>query len=107
MTDAIREEKRTHNKLAFAWLLISQIAAVGSLVIWFGVAMMSFMAFDSGVSSGALLFVAAIWLYPILVVVCIVAAWRAYRASRDTAALVWTTLPLLLALAVVGFMLSG
>jgi hypothetical protein len=81
------------------WLIVSQLLALGSLVIWLIVAGLSVMAFDAGVTREAWTFVIAVWSYPIWPVVFTIAAWIAYARKKDRLAGVLTTLTFLPVLA--------
>ena len=87
MTERTTQPKRSKGVLI--WLIVSQLAALGSLVIWAFVAGMSVMAFDSGQSPAAWTFVLTIWAYPIFPLVMVIGAWIAYarRANRLAAIL--------------------
>ncbi len=87
------------------WLIVSQVLALGSLLPWFVVAGLSFMAFDSGFSWTALLFVALVWSYPVFILICILVAWLLYRRSYHTGSLISTSIPLLIAVPLLGFLL--
>lgn len=81
------------------WLIVSQVLAAASLVIWLIVAGLSVMAFDSGVSAEAWTFVIAVWSYPVWPAGFAIASWIAYARRRDRLAGVLTTftfLPVLL-----------
>ena len=68
------------------WMILSQLLALGSLVIWLLVAGLSVMAFDSGVSSEAWTFVIAVWSYPIIPLILIIIAWIAYAKRKNVLA---------------------
>lgn len=87
------------------WLIVSQFLTLGSLLPWFVVAGLSFMAFDSGFSWAGLLFIAAVWSYPAFILICIGLAWLLYRQSYHTASLISTSIPLLVAVPLLGFLL--
>jgi len=65
------------------WLIVSQLLAVGSLLIWALMAGLSVMAFDSGVSPEAWAIVIAVWAYPLFPLLMAVGAWTAF-AFRKT-----------------------
>lgn len=65
-----------------AWLIFSQLAALTSLLLWLGLAGMSLLAFDAGVSLQASLFVGLVWAYPLLPLALAVWSWLAFRAQR-------------------------
>jgi hypothetical protein len=86
------------------WLIISQLLALASLVVWLLMAGLSVMAFDSGVTQEAWNFVIAVWLYPIWPIVFAIASWIAYWRKKDNLAGVLTTftvLPILVLLVVI------
>lgn len=68
------------------WMILSQLLALGSLVIWLLVAGLSVMAFDSGSTSEAWTFVIAVWSYPIIPIILIITAWIAYAKRRNVLA---------------------
>jgi hypothetical protein len=81
------------------WLIISQLLALASLVVWLLMAGLSVMAFDSGVTQEAWNFVIAVWLYPIWPIAIAIASWIAYWRKKDKLAGVLTTftfLPILI-----------
>jgi hypothetical protein len=83
------------------WLLVSQVLALASLVVWLLMAGLSVMAFDSGVTQEAWNFVIAVWLYPIWPITFAIAAWVAYWRKKDKLAGILTTftfLPILVLL---------
>jgi len=77
------------------WLIVSQVLALASLVVWLLMAGLSVMAFDSGVTQEAWNFVIAVWAYPIWPIVFTIAAWIAYARKKDRLAAVLTTLTFL------------
>jgi hypothetical protein len=87
-----------------AWLVISQVVGLLSLVPWLAVAGISIMAFDSGYSTGAELFVGAVWCYPLLPIIAAIVAWVLHARKRDRAALVVTSLPLLVAVPLIAYL---
>ncbi|PKN94983.1 MAG: hypothetical protein CVU44_04020 [Chloroflexi bacterium HGW-Chloroflexi-6] len=76
------------------WLILSQLFYLGLLIPWSVVSMMSIMAFDSGTSPQAVLFVGAVWSYPIWPLIFSILAWVAYARRNDRLAAVWTSIPL-------------
>jgi hypothetical protein len=70
------------------WLIISQLLALGSLLIWLIVAGLSVMAFDSGESPAAWTFVIAVWAYPLFPLLTAVGAWIAYAFRKNKLAAV-------------------
>jgi len=83
MSQQVVEKKRTG---LIIWMIISQILMVLSLGIWLLVAGLSFMAFDSGVSTEAWTIVIVVWSYPIIPIVLVIAAWIAFARRRNWAA---------------------
>ncbi len=93
---------------ALVWLIFSQLFYLGLLIPWSVASMMSVMAFDAGVSAQAVLFVGAIWSYPIWPLIFSILAWVAYARRSDKMAVLWTSVPLaLVALAVAVFFILG
>lgn len=70
------------------WMILSQIIAVLSLIPWLLMAGLSVMAFDSGVTAEAWAVVIAVWSYPIIPLILVIAAWIAYRRRRNVLAAV-------------------
>ena len=44
------EEKPKSRKVLLIWMIVSQVLTVGTLALWLGMAGLSFMAFDVGVT---------------------------------------------------------
>ena len=79
-----------------AWLAISQLLAVGSLIPWLAYAYLSFWAIQTGGSSTwEVIFVSITFAYPIVVIGCAILSWLLYRAHKDRQALLVTFLFLL------------
>ena len=89
------ETKLPSRKPILIWLIVSQLLALASLVVWLLMAGLSVMAFDSGVTQEAWNFVIAVWLYPIWPILFAIAAWIAYWRKRDRLAGILTTLTFL------------
>jgi hypothetical protein len=68
------------------WMIVSQLLALGSLVIWLLMAGLSVMAFDSGVSAEAWTIVIAVWSYPIIPLGLVITAWIAYARCKNVLA---------------------
>ncbi len=83
--------------MVLAWLIITQLLALVSLLPWLMIAGLAVMAFDAGFSWQALAFVGAVWAYPLLPLIASLIAWVAYARGNPTVALVSTSVPLLLA----------
>jgi hypothetical protein len=71
------------------------------------VAGLSVMAFDSGVSTEAWIFVIAVWSYPIWPIVFGIASWIAYARRKDRLAGILTTLTFLPVLLLFVIMILG
>ena len=70
------------------WMIVSQILALLSLIIWLLVAGLSVMAFDSGVSAEAWTFVIVVWSYPLIPLVLVIGSWIAFARHRNRLAAV-------------------
>lgn len=93
---ATAASNRTPSRIGLRiWLVVSQLATVALFLPWFVAAMMSFMAFDAGVSTSAVVFVVAVWMYPLLPLVCIILAWVAFNKERNRLAAILSGVPLL------------
>jgi hypothetical protein len=68
------------------WLILSQLLALGSLVIWLVIAGLSVMAFDQGSTPEAWTFVIAVWSYPIIPLALGIGAWIAFAKRRNVLA---------------------
>lgn len=93
------ETAASSRKPILIWLIISQLLALASLVIWLLVAGLSVMAFDAGVTPEAWAFVIAVWAYPVWPVAFAIASWIAYARKKDKLAgilTVFTFLPVLI-----------
>lgn len=86
---------------AVSWLIITQILAALSLVPWLIMAGLSLLAFDAGYGLPAMLFVAMIWLYPLLPLGCAIRAWWLYRHGKLRGAVITTSIPLVFVLPLV------
>lgn len=67
-------------------MIVSQLLMLGSLVFWLGMAGLSVMAFDSGVTTEAWTFVLLVWAYPILPLIFAIAAWIAFAKRKNALA---------------------
>jgi hypothetical protein len=90
MTEAAAPPKRRTGLLI--WMIVSQLLAVGSLVIWAFVAGMSVMAFDSGDSTVAWAIVLTVWAYPLFPLLMAIGAWVAFAFRKNRLAAVLTGL---------------
>jgi hypothetical protein len=81
MTELAEQPKRRTGLLI--WMIVSQLLALASLVIWAVMAGLSVMAFDSGVSTEAWTVVILVWSYPIIPILLAIAGWIAYAKRRN------------------------
>ena len=65
------------------WMIVSQLLAAGSLLLWVIVAGLSVMTFDSGVTQEAWNIVIAVWAYPLFPILLVIGAWVAYARRKD------------------------
>ena len=86
MTEISESPKRRTGLLI--WLIVSQLLAVGSLVIWAFLAGMSVMAFDEGQSPEAWTLVLTVWAYPIFPLLMAIGAWVAFGFRKNRLAAV-------------------
>ena len=97
LPDANASPVKRRNTVVLVWLVLSQILALLSLSPWLLLARMTTMLFDLGSSTEAELIAGAVWAYPLLPLVCAVLVWVLYARRRNWAAVILTTLPLLVA----------
>jgi hypothetical protein len=90
MTEAASPPKRRTGLLI--WMIVSQLLAIGSLVIWAFLAGMSVMAFDSGESRVAWAIVLTVWAYPLFPLLMAIGAWVAFAFRKNRLAAVLTGL---------------
>jgi hypothetical protein len=90
MTELAAPPKRRTGLLI--WLIVSQLLAVGSLLIWALMAGLSVMAFDTGESPEAWAFVLAVWAYPLFPLLMAIGAWVAFAFHKNRLAAVLTGL---------------
>ena len=89
------EPKPNSRRPILIWLIISQLLALASLIFWLVVAGLSVMAFDSGETPQAWMFVIAVWSYPIWPIIFTIVSWIAYARKKDRLAGIFTTLTFL------------
>jgi len=75
-----RPKRRT---VLLIWLIVSQLLALGSFLIWALVAGLSVMAFDMGSTPEARAFVIAVWSYPLFPIAISIGAWVAFALRRN------------------------
>jgi len=88
------------------WIAVFEVICVASLVPWFVMSLLSVMAFDSGYSTEAAVFVGVVWGYPLLPIFAAITTWILVAQKRYRAAVIVTSIPLLIAmplLAYIGF----
>jgi hypothetical protein len=86
-------------KLLLIWLIVSTLLYVLSLIPWFYILIFSPMAFDAGYTMAAMVFIYLLLAYPVFLIVCVVLAWIFYKFSKDIAAWIMASLPLIVILA--------
>ncbi len=80
MNEAVPQHKWTGYLI---WMLISQILTIFTLSLWLSVALISYgFGFDQGSTPEAWTFVIAIWSYPIIPIVLVIAAWIAFARRK-------------------------
>jgi hypothetical protein len=77
------------------WMLFTQLVGLGTLLFWLMTAGMSVMAFDSGVTPQAILFLVATLAYPLLPIGLGIGAWVAFANQSDMLAFILTSIILL------------
>ena len=87
MTEFASQPKRKPGLVV--WMIVSQLLAIGSLLIWALMAGLSVMAFDEGQSREAWTIVLMVWAYPLFPLLMAVGAWVsfAFRKNRLAAIL--------------------
>jgi hypothetical protein len=85
-------EKPKPRKALVIWLILSQLLAIASLLIWLLVAGLSVMAFDSGVTTEAWTVVIVVWSYPIFPLLMVIAAWVAFARRKNILSAVFSGL---------------
>ncbi|MGB5732910.1 MAG: hypothetical protein WBM40_00500 [Thiohalocapsa sp.] len=94
-TASLQPSSSTGRTLLRIWLVVSQLVTLAALGPWIGAAAMSFMAFDTGIHGSAVIFVVVMWTYPVLALVCVIAAWVAFKKQWNRLAAVLSGLPLI------------
>ncbi len=89
------ETKAARRPPVLIWLIVSQLLALASLVLWLLIAGLSVMAFDSGVTREAWTFVILVWSYPVIPLGLAIAAWIAFARRKHTLAGILSTLTFL------------
>ena len=98
------EEKPKSRKVLLIWMIVSQVLTVGTLALWLGMAGLSFMAFDAGVTPQATTFVTVVLVYPIFPLALVIAAWIAFARRKDRLAGILSGLSFSLPLVVYGIL---
>lgn len=70
------------------FLVLSQLFYLVSLVFWFPIWGLSFMAFDQGIAFWNSLFVLTISIYPLAVITCSILGWIFHNKKRQSAVVV-------------------
>ena len=90
MTKVTAQPKRRIGLLI--WMIVSQLLAVGSLLLWVIAAGFSVMAFDEGGSPEAWTIVLSVWAYPLFPLLMAIGAWLAFAFRKNRLAAVLTGL---------------
>ena len=77
------------------YLFIIQSFYVLTLIPWFIIWGLSFMAFDSGVSMWGISLVTIVTLYPLAVVICSVLSWLLKKKVKTISLIIISAFPLL------------
>ena len=88
------------------WLVATQALALASIAAWLLVAGFSFIASGPAGAGGGLFPAPLLWVlwgYPLLPVVCSVAAWRAFRRRDVRRAVTWTSVQLIVILPMLAY----
>ena len=86
MTEPIAKPKRSIGILI--WLILSQLMALGSLVLWAIAAGLSGMAADEGTSPAVVNFILLIWAYPLFPLIMSIGAWIAFARRKNCLAVI-------------------
>lgn len=78
MSETVEQPKRTG---LLIWLIVSQLLAVASLLLWFVGAAMSIMSVDPEGSLPA--WIIAVWCYPVFPLGVSIGAWVAYTRDKN------------------------
>lgn len=97
MTTVVLPVRRSTRGLVY--LIASQVISLASLLPWMMVLVL--LQPEAGQPLSVTLFSVAVVAYPLLPLVCAVAAWMRWRRGRTLQAVVWSTAPLVIALPLV------
>ena len=92
-----------HPRQVILWIAVSEVICLASLASWLVMSLLSVMAFDSGYSTEAAVFVGVVWGYPLLPIFAAVATWILVARKRYRAAVIVTSIPLLIALPLLAY----
>jgi len=81
VTELTAQRKRRIGTLI--WLIVSQLMALGSLLLWALVAGLSGVAADSGTSPAVVTFILVVWAYPLFPLIMAVGAWIAFACRKN------------------------
>ncbi|HEU0015409.1 MAG TPA: hypothetical protein VFQ45_17095 [Longimicrobium sp.] len=87
------------------WLLLAQLVPLLSLLPWAFLAMEAAESVQAGSDPAweAWVVAAPVYAYPLLVLLAMVLAWRAWSRRRNAAAVAWSILPLLVAVPLIAY----
>ena len=107
MNTAVAPEPSRQRKRALAWLIVTQLVALLSLVPWAILAGFTFVAVDGGVrdSAGVWAMRIVLWAYPLVPLACTVLAWKAYRRGHTGRAVKATSVAFVAAVLLIAYVL--
>lgn len=101
------ESKPASRTPILIWLIVSQLLALASLVVWLFMAGISVMAFDAGATREAWTFVIAVWAYPLWPIGFAIASWITYARKRYKLTGILTTFTFIPILALLIVIVAG
>ena len=100
----MRHEAPRARKGPRAWLIATQLFVVLTMYPWIIVAMLALMVLDVAGNPSLWAVVAVVWGYPVYSLYLAFGAWLAYRRGETRRAMVLTSIPLIPALAMLGWL---
>lgn len=88
-----------------AYLILTQLLTLASLILWALIWGLSSMAYDQGPSPEADRIFYGVMAYPLFPILCIALTWILYALKQRKAAAVVTTLPLIPPLLLIGMLI--
>jgi len=108
MSDIIVPEQQLprRSRGVATWLVLSQLVLLFSLLPWFFLAASAAGELEAGRDVEAWAVAGPVFAYPLLLLLSLVIAWRAWSRRRSVAAVVWSLLPLLVAVPLITYILG-